>query len=283
MGVRSVIVYGLASAAGVLSAVEGSRPPSEAGRELDELRARAYGPNHDIDGDPRAIARLRELEAAHLADAERRANTPTGGSSAGPEIAEAAAPVVAGSAGDQGPPEPGWAVPSPSQPVQESSLRSHLQRATKTWQSRLSWAAGTLVVAAGIVVAAVVISAPRPDATLRPTTAGADDQVRTLVTSAERGRFYQIDPATLRAYGSYRGLKIWSGVNAFGSPCLVVVHRASGYFSRVRCAPLPADLIVDVPSARSDVFDLLNGDGIIRFIVRGDMVDAYIHLVPEDF
>lgn len=244
-----MIAYGLAPAAGVLSAVEGFTHPSDAGRELDELRARAYGPDHDSDGDPRALARLRELEAAHLADVERQANAPTRESSAGTE-----------------------------------SLRSLLQRATKNWRGRLAWAAGTLVVAAAIVVTALLISA-RPDATLRPTAAEADDQVRTLVALPERARWYEIDPLTLRAYGSYHGLKVWSGVNAFGSPCLVAVNRAGDYLSQVRCAPLPADLIVDV-SFSGDGFDGVDmpaGDGIIRFILRGDTVEAYIYLLPEAF
>ncbi|MET3176529.1 UNVERIFIED_ORG: hypothetical protein ABIB52_004404 [Arthrobacter sp. UYCu721] len=273
--------YGLAPAAGVLSAVEGFTHASDAGRELDELRARAYGPDHDIDGDPRALARLRELEAAHRADVERRANAPTSESSAGTETAKTWAPDVAGSAGGQWPPEPRRAVAAPSQPLKESSLRSLLQTATRTWRSRLAWAAGTLVVAAAIVTTALLISA-RPDATLRPTAAEADDQVRTLVTSAERARWYEIDPSTLRAYGSYHDFKIWSGVNAFGSPCLVAVHRAFDYLSKVRCAPLPADLIVDV-SSPGDGFDMLASDGIIRFIRRGDTVDAYIYLLPEAF
>ena len=34
--------------------------------ELRELRARAYGPNADIQSDPAALARLSELEAAHM-------------------------------------------------------------------------------------------------------------------------------------------------------------------------------------------------------------------------
>jgi hypothetical protein len=279
-----VIAYGLAPAAGVLSAVEGFTHPSDAGRELDELRARAYGPDHDIDGDPRALARLRELEAAHLADVERRAKAPTSEGSAGTETAKAAAPTVAGPVGGQGPSESGWAVAAPSQPVKERWLWSLLQHTTRTWRGRLAGAAGTLVVAAAIVVAALLIST-RPDATLRPTAAEADDQVRTLVTLNERARWYEIDPSTLRAYGSYHGLKIWSGVNAFGSPCLVAVNRAGDYLSKVGCAPLPADLIMDV-SFSGDGFDgvnMLAGEGIIRFILRGDTVDAYIHLLPEAF
>ena len=39
---------------------------SDAERELNDLRARAYGPKPDIEADPAAIARLIELEAAHV-------------------------------------------------------------------------------------------------------------------------------------------------------------------------------------------------------------------------
>jgi hypothetical protein len=49
-----------------------------------------------------------------------------------------------------------------------------------------------------------------------------------------------------------------------------------------RCAPFPADLILDV-SFSGGGFDVLAGDGIIRFILRGDTVDAYIYLLPEAF
>ena len=266
-------------AAGVLSAVEGFTHPSDAGRELDELRVRAYGSDHDIDGDPRALARLRELEAAHLADVERRADAPASESSAGTETVKAAVPAVA-LAEAQGSPEPGRAIAPLSQPVKENSLRSLLRRAMRTWWGRLARVAGMLVVAAAIVVAAFLISAPRPDATLRLTAVEADDQVRTLVTSAERAGRYGMDPSTLRAYGSYHGFNVWSGVNAFGSPCLVAVHRAFDYLSRARCAPFPADLIVDVSSS-GDGLDIPTGDGIIRFIRRGDTVDAYVYLLPE--
>ena len=42
---------------------------SDAERELNDLRARAYGPKPDIEADPAAIARLIELETAHVAAA----------------------------------------------------------------------------------------------------------------------------------------------------------------------------------------------------------------------
>lgn len=39
---------------------------SDADRELNDLRARAYGPHPDIEADPAALARLIDLEAAHI-------------------------------------------------------------------------------------------------------------------------------------------------------------------------------------------------------------------------
>jgi hypothetical protein len=232
--------------------VEGFTHSSDADRELDELRRRAYGPDPDIGVDPPALARLRELEAAHRADVERRADVPTSKSAAGTDVAPTAAPADAASAGD-----------------------------TATWWSRLAWAGGALIVAGGIVATALLISAPRPEATLHRTAAEADNQVRRLV--AVEARLLEIDTSTLRGYGSFHGLEIWSGVNAFASPCLVAVHRASGNLSEWRCAPFPADLIMDVSSSGDgfEGFDGLAGDGIIRFMLRGDTVDAYVYLMTE--
>jgi hypothetical protein len=178
------------------------------------------------------------------------------------------------------PTEPAAAPPSqPVKAVKEGSPRS--QRTTATRWNRLAWTGGALVTAGGIVATTFFLSAPRPAATLHPTAVEADKQVRELV--AVEVPLFEIDTSTLRAYGSYRGLEIWSGVNAFGSPCLVAVHRASGSLSDARCAPAPADLIMDVSSAGDgfEGFDGLPGNGIIRFMLRGDTVDAYVHLMPE--
>jgi len=140
-----------------------------------------------------------------------------------------------------------------------------------SWR-RLAWAAGALVVAG--LATALLVSAPRPDATLYPTAAEADNE-----GAARRA----IGTSTLRSYGPYLGLEIWSGVNEFDSPCLVAVHRANGSLSGARCAPAPADVIMDVRSSGDgfEGFDGIAGDGIIRFILRGETVDAYVYLLPE--
>ena len=147
--------------------------------------------------------------------------------------------------------------------------------------SRLYWAGAALVLAGGIVTTTLLLSAPRPDATLHPSGAAVDNRLPELLL---RGApLLKIEVSTLRGYGSYLGLEIYSGVNAFDSPCLVAMHRASGNLSDVRCAPAPADLMMDVASSRDgfEGFEGRAGDGIIRFVLRDDTVDAYVHLMPE--
>lgn len=227
--------------------MEGFRHPSDADREFYELRSRAYGPDPDISVDPPALARLRELEAANRAEVNSLPVPPAGESAADSEAPADAAPIEH--------PVPKW--------------------------RRLGWIGGALVLAGGIVMTILMLSAPRPDATLHPTRAAVDDQVRELVEGVP---MLLVEASTLRGYGSYLGLEIWSGVDRFDSPCLVAVHRASGNLSEARCAPAPADLIIDVASSGDgfEGFEGRSGDGIIRFILRDDKVDAYVYLMPEE-
>lgn len=230
------------------SAVEGFSRPSDADREFQELRRRAYGPDPDISVDPPALARLREIEAANRTDISSLPIAPASGRAVDPKASADAASTEH--------PVPKW--------------------------SRLVWVGGALVLAGGIVTAALLLSAPpRPEATLRPTGAAVDNQLYELVVGG--APLLVIEPSTLRGYESYLGVEIWSGVNAFGSPCLVAVHRASGNLSEARCTPAPADLIMDVSSSGDgfEGFEGRAGDGIIRFVLRDDTVDAYVHLMPE--
>ncbi|WP_457963817.1 hypothetical protein M1E17_20620 [Arthrobacter sp. D1-29] len=144
-------------------------------------------------------------------------------------------------------------------------------------RSRLYWLGGALVLAGVIVVATLLLSPPRPDATLHSTGAAAGNGLPVLLVEG-------MEASTLRGHGSYLGLEIYSGVNAFDSPCLVALHRASRTLSEYRCTPAPADLIMDV-SSHGDGFEGFEGragDGIIRFVLRYDTVDAYVYLVPEE-
>jgi len=262
--------------------VQGFTHSSDADREIAELRARAYGPHPNIGADPTALAKLREFEATHIAHVEQRADAATSESAAGRAVAPTAAPADTASTGDQVAPQPtGSVADAPPLAVRKGPSRSLWRRATATWWTRLAWAVGALVVAGGIVATVRLVSAPRPSATLPATAAEADNRVRELVV--EEVPWLEIDTSTLRAFGSYLGLEIWSGVNAFDSPCLVAVHRANDVLSEGRCAPFPADLIMDVSSSGDgfEGFDGVAGNGIIRFILRGDTVDAYVHLMTD--
>ncbi|MBG6185428.1 hypothetical protein IWX65_003407 [Arthrobacter sp. CAN_A214] len=264
-----------------LSAVDGFTPPSDADREFDELRASAYEPDPDIGFNLPALARSREVEAARRTEDERRADAPTRTGTARTDVPPTAAPADAASAGNPAAPEPASSASAASQPTEEGSPRSLAQRATVMWRSRLAWGISGLVVAGGIVATVLLVSAPRPQATLHSTAAEAFGEVHSRLV--EELRLFEIDTSTLCGFGSYRGLEIWAGANSFDSPCLVAVHLASNSLSESRCAPSGADLIMDVSSSGDgfEGFEGLAGDGIIRFIFRGDTVDAYVHLIPE--
>ncbi|GAA1986639.1 hypothetical protein [Microbacterium pumilum] len=258
--------------------MDGSTHRSDADRELSELRERAYGPDPDIDVDPAALVRLRELEAAHSTDP----GSHWGYSSMTESAASASVPLTITIADTPAAPHrvatepPRHTDAVPSAPVKNSRIRSIWQRATATSRSRFAWAASALIVVS-VVATALFVAAPRPDATLHRTAARADTQVLGLV--AQDTPWLEIDAAHLRAYGSFLGLEIWSGTDAFDSPCLIAVNRANDTVSEARCVPAAAELIMDIASFGDD-FDGLRREGIVRFIYRDDRVDAYVYLMP---
>jgi hypothetical protein len=149
-------------------------------------------------------------------------------------------------------------------------MRSLWRRTTATRSRRV--AVGAIV--ATVVATIVLTSGPRPDATLHRTTAEADPGVQQLVRN--EAPWLEIDGSTLRSYGSYLGLELWSAQNAFGSPCLLAMQRSTRNLNEVDCAPPPAELFIDV-SSWGDEFDRFPGVGIIRFHLRGDRVEAHLH------
>lgn len=195
----------------------------------------------------------------------------THGSDAGRELSESRASAAHGPEPESRTP----ATPAPAAPRRGVS-RSLWQSMMATRGRRLAWASTALVVVVGaMTVTAVLITAPRPDATMHPTTAEPDDLVQGLAAASE----VHVDVSTLHGYGSFLGLEIWSGTDRFGSPCLMSVNRANDTLSDLRCAPAPAELFMDIASIGDD-YDGLPGEGLIRFVYRVDTVDAYIHLMP---
>ena len=64
-------------------------------------------------------------------------------------------------------------------------------------------------------------------------------------------------------------------MNAFESPCLIAVHRASFDVVARQCVPEGADLFIDTSEHG------LPGGERLRFVLRDDTVAAYL-LTPEE-
>lgn len=141
-------------------------------------------------------------------------------------------------------------------------------------------------IAVGLIVATVMlVSGPRPDATLQATGVEPDEQLNFLLESegveqgisnpAGFGSEMVIDISTLRAFGTYEEIEIWSAVNAFESPCLIAIHRASIDVIARQCVPVSAELFIDTREHGLPLGERM------RFVLRDDTVAVH-HLVPEE-
>ncbi|MGU3643343.1 hypothetical protein ACLBXX_00125 [Microbacterium sp. C23T] len=219
---------------------EGSSRPSDNARELAELRARAYGPDADIAVDPAAMARLAELEAAHLSAA-------TAMRAAGPTTVEAAA-----------------VAPEPSM-IETSPNASRPGRA---------WLIAGAIVLFGVVGTAVWSLAPRPDATLQQIAVEANSDIIRVLSAQGRGPV----PSTLRRFEPYHGVRVWSVEDHAGKVCFIVWDlAASGRFS-IKCAPPGTDVALTLSVAQeADEFGQWLPDGSnVDFRFREDTVDVFV-------
>ncbi|MGC5221744.1 hypothetical protein ACPW96_03980 [Micromonospora sp. DT81.3] len=216
---------------------------SDAERELNDLRARAYGPASDIDADPAAMARLIELEAAH---------------------AGAPAPVtVTQSVGSRA------AEASPSL----------WQRATAT-RSRAWFVVGSTVVIAILIYAAARLLAPQPDATLQPTAVQPPNSplIQTLDGFGEVA-----DTTTLLRFEQYHDVNVWSVENSLGSNCLIAWDSAGSGRFEFECLPPGRELALhlNVAAESNDGFgEWLPGGSVVSLYLRGDTVDVFVHTPP---
>src|SRR4029078_9768084 len=91
------------------------------------------------------------------------------------------------------------------------------------------------VAVAAIIATVGLVSGPRPDATLHPSGVEPDEQLVTLMAAEATeldlgipggfGSEMHIALSTLRGFGTYRDIELWSAENAFGSTCLIAIHR----------------------------------------------------------
>jgi hypothetical protein len=139
--------------------------------------------------------------------------------------------------------------------------------ARSKWRGRIGWAVGALLAVGVVVTTVIVASSPRPDATLAQTGADASLEVLQRVNGEP---YFEVEGASLRAHESFEGWDVFSGLNAYGSPCLVVISQDAEWV-RIECTPEPAALIADTfPASQSD-------SGMIRFVLHSDTVDAWVY------
>jgi hypothetical protein len=130
---------------------------------------------------------------------------------------------------------------------------------------------GALAAVAAVVTMLIVVSQPRPDATLDQTGEPVGLDVLVVVNSEPQ---YVIDGSTLRQHEGFQGWDLWSGFNAFGSPCLVAI-APDDQWVRVACTPEPAKLVADTFPYE------IPGGGMIRFVLDGRQVDAWVYPSAE--
>jgi hypothetical protein len=273
-------------------------PPSDAERELNDLRVRAYGRDHDIEADPAAFARLAELENARVADTAARPGvellTPAadaGGTAApasdAPGTAEPASDAwgTGPAASDADRPAPaGAAMDDARTPTSRGGYwRSLWRRATATRSRRIWFLAASSVVVAIVVYAVTWLDGPTPDATLRPLDGDDDGQLIQLMDDLGMANL-----STLQEFEPYRGVEPWTVVHPDRGLCLVAVARARTEVFNAQCVPPGTELFVNLTIAPGVEFgpwrsfddayaEGLPDGSLIRFHLRDDAVDVFLY------
>ncbi|MGS0688834.1 hypothetical protein ACVBEQ_27415 [Nakamurella sp. GG22] len=246
-------------------------PPSDAERQLEELRRRAYGPHPDIQNDPAALAKLTELEAARTESLLNCIETKNGGHAEAADGGPAAVSLRTQSEANRPDSATGLA---PVVASKEDTLRSSAHRFNGTLARRFVAGALVAVVALGYTVA--WLDGPDPDATLRPTARGADE----LVLSMLERLGAESDPSSMRSYQTYAGYEPWFFMERPGFQCFMLIHVASRTVDGANCVPPEVDLFADTgewPFVGNDYIEGLPDGSVIRFHYRGDSVDVFVY------
>lgn len=260
--------------------MEPSSPRSDAERELDELRRRAYGPHPDIQSDPAALVRLAELEAARTASRRAAAGTEVTAPAAAPDSESVARSTWTTFIDEV--PDPATSIA----PVAESriALTSFTwRRLTATRARRYSFVAGALAVFLAGVFAVTWIATPHPDATLHPIADEADSDVRTMLEFLSTLEFPWGEAAgqsNFRGYQQYRGFEPWFFVDGRGYRCFMLIDRSGPFVSGANCVPPGVDLFADEGGQTHSGDDAMMGlpkGSVVRFHYRGDSVDVFLY------
>jgi hypothetical protein len=249
--------------------------PSDAERELNDLRARAYGPEPDIEADPAAIARLIELETAHVA-AATLVDVPV------PNRAADAAPTSA--------PARDRVAASPEAPNVEPTIptTSRAGSARSLWQPAILTRSLEWIVVGSIMVAAILGSAawllaPHADATLQQTEGETDSGLIEMLLVPDE----HPDISTLRQFERYHDIDVWSVQvssveNTSGNTCLIAWDRRGGRV-QYECLATGLELAVHmtvVAEADDRLGEWLADGSIISLHLRDNTVDVFVHSLP---
>ncbi len=129
------------------------------------------------------------------------------------------------------------------------------------------------VVAIGAVIATVMlVSGPRPDATLELVAEEPDVEILAILAAEEQ--WAAIVTSTLQGYEPYGSVEVWSATNGFGSPCLIAFERETRDVVSTSCIPEPAELFIDIAEHG------LPDGGRTRFVSSGSTLEVHVYL-PE--
>lgn len=261
---------------------------AEARSELAELRARAYGPDADLDEDPRAWARLRELE--ELERHRRAESTP-------PIVVEGATPTLDGTAADSD----SAAADEAARDADDASdvdadgaderpaRRPLVGRARTLWLWAGSLAAVAAVSSAAAIAATTFVPVPRTAGVAQVDTLRPDPTVDTSALGA-----WGFDSADVAGYTDFHGLTAFAGSTAVDSAgtradCLLLVDTAiipelgasgafqGGYRSGACGAGVfPATVEFVVTSEMPDAFrERFPVGSSVQFVRDGDRVGVF--------
>jgi len=241
----------------------------DADRELNDLRARAYGPNSDIHTDPAARARLIELEAAHLSSP---ATNPRIDSDLAPAsgVGQPAAATNAVAVPDRAAPtdEP----PSKTHPTMPSQRDARALGHKATRMRRLALIAGASIAVITLFFALTWLVGPHPDATQHPIPPEAEFPIAEPLIN----QGVNPDMSTLHQYQSYRDVKLWSVTDERGYLCLAAWEQGlSGRFE-YQCAPPGIEPLVELEAEPEGFGGWLPEGSFIRFQLHGAEVDVYL-------
>ena len=236
-------------------------------RELNDLRARAYGPDSDIHTDPAARARLIELEAAHLSIP---ATTPHVDSSLTPaaDVGQPAAATTVVTPPDRA--KPSDELRSNTHPTMPSKRDARSLGHNATWMRRLALVVGASVAAVTVFFALTWLVGPHPDATQHPIPAETEFWVANPLI--DQG----VDNSTLHQYQSYRDVKLWSVTDERGYLCLAAWEQGLSGLFEFQCAPPGIEPLVDLEAEPEGFGDWLPEGSFVRFQLHGARVDVYL-------